>query len=282
MRKTRRNFIGISSLGMLGVIPLQGNQIVRTKSLNASETALYSKYPTTHPDDISAVVGASHTNFEKVKELVDARPELAKATWDWGFGDIESALGAASHMGRKDIAEYLMSHGARADIFTFAMLGKLKAVKCIIEAVPGIESALGPHGFTLMHHANIRIRRKNVEGTEKSEQEALVEYLESIGGADIGSKSLEITEEEKQIYVGKYSFGTGDDQYFEVKLNSRKSLSFARGDSFGRTLNKVDEHTFAPGGGPSVRIVFDVADKSATAVTIHDPEVIVKASKMME
>src|SRR5262249_3053675 len=44
-------------------------------------------------------VTVSHTNFKRVKELVEAHPALAKASWDWGFGDWETALGAASHTG---------------------------------------------------------------------------------------------------------------------------------------------------------------------------------------
>jgi hypothetical protein len=83
----------------------------------------------------SGIVGASHGNFDKVKELVNSRPELAGASWDWGFGDWETALGAASHVGRRDIAEFLMSHGARPDIFTYTMMGMLKSVQEIIETV---------------------------------------------------------------------------------------------------------------------------------------------------
>ena len=44
---------------------------------------------------------------------VDARPSLAKAAWDWGFEDWEDPLGAASHVGNHEIAEYLIGHGAR-------------------------------------------------------------------------------------------------------------------------------------------------------------------------
>ena len=280
MKNTRRNFIGLSSIGLIGIIPSEKKRIFSIGKQENEESIIHPKYPSTLSDDISAVVGASHANFEKVREIVDARPELSKATWDWGFGDVESALGAASHMGRKDIAEYLMGHGARANIFTLAMLGKVDAVKSIIDAMLGIASNLGPHGFTLMHHAKIRLRRKNVEGTEKDTQEALVEYLEEIEGANTGAQSIEVTEAEKEIYLGKYTFGSGEDEFFEVKLNMRKFLALSRGSYFGRTLNKVGDHTFAPGGGPSVRIVFDVEDNKATAVTIHDPEVIITAKRV--
>ncbi|MCH8004828.1 MAG: ankyrin repeat domain-containing protein, partial [Planctomycetes bacterium] len=42
------------------------------------------------------VVRYSHFDIDAVHELITDRPALAKASWDWGFGDWESALGAAS------------------------------------------------------------------------------------------------------------------------------------------------------------------------------------------
>ena len=236
-------------------------------------------YPTTPYDKVKAVVGAAHANFDKVKELVNAQPELAKATYDWGFGDWESALGAASHMGRKDIAEYLMERGARPNIFTWAMLGKLNAVKSIIEARPGIQKLHGPHGFTLMDHAQMRLRRENVEGAEKEEQEALVAYLEDLGDANVKTQSLAISEDEQRQYLGKFLFGDGEDEYFKVSVNSRGMLFLGRGDNFGRTLHRVGDHQFAPGGAPSVRVVFQMHQRTATSLVIHDPNPVVEAIK---
>jgi len=48
---------------------------------------LLNRYPSIDDIIVAEVVGASHFNLDRVKELVDARPELARATWDWGFGD---------------------------------------------------------------------------------------------------------------------------------------------------------------------------------------------------
>lgn len=277
MTNSRRGFIGLTSLGLFGILPSQSSSFPFIHDLSESDPLINRYYPSTLSEHISAVVGAAHSNIDKVKELVDRRPELAKATWDWGFGDVESALGAASHMGRVDIAEYLISKGARPDIYTFAMMGKINAVKSMIADMPGIQTILGPHGFTLMHHAKIRLMRKNVEGLAKDTQEAMVEYLDSLGDADNGSTSLEVRDNEKETYLGKYSFGKGEDEYFEVKLNMRKMLSIGRGAAFGRSLNKVGKHIFSPGGGPSVRISFDVKDGFAKSVTIHDPDVILTA-----
>src|SRR5687768_11783515 len=62
--------------------------------------AFHAEFPSQDPNAVREVVGASHKDFEKVQALVKSRPALAKASWDWGFGDWETALGAASHVGR--------------------------------------------------------------------------------------------------------------------------------------------------------------------------------------
>ena len=67
----------------------------------------HDRYPAIPLEVAAEVVGSAHFKLERLKELVEPRPELAKAVWDWGFGDWESALGAASHVGRKDIVDYL-------------------------------------------------------------------------------------------------------------------------------------------------------------------------------
>lgn len=102
---------------------------------------------------VQEFVGNAHGNFERVKELLTQEPALINATWDWGGGDFETALGAASHMGNKQIANYLLEHGARLDIFAAAMLGKLEVVKAALEAYPEMVNTPGPHGIPLVTHA---------------------------------------------------------------------------------------------------------------------------------
>ena len=83
------------------------------------------------------------------------KPELVNAAWDWGGGDWESALGAAAHMGRRDIAELLLEHGARLDIFAAAMLGEVEVVRAMLTAHPELRNATGPHGIPLRAHAEV-------------------------------------------------------------------------------------------------------------------------------
>jgi hypothetical protein len=98
-------------------------------------------------------VGNAHGDLEAVRNALAAQPELVNAAWDWGGGDWETALGAAGHMGRRDIAELLLAHGARLDVFAAAMLGEVDVVRAILAAHPEVREATGPHGIPLRAHA---------------------------------------------------------------------------------------------------------------------------------
>jgi len=102
---------------------------------------------------VQEFVGKSRGDLERVKELLAQEPALINASWDWGGGDWETGLGAAAHMGRVDIANYLLEHGARLDLFAAAMLGKLEIVRAALDAYPDAINTLGPHGIPLIAHA---------------------------------------------------------------------------------------------------------------------------------
>jgi hypothetical protein len=102
---------------------------------------------------VQEIVLKAHSDFRRVMELVAQEPALINAVWDWGGGDWETPLGSAAHMGRRDIAEYLLAHGARLDLFAAAMLGKLEIVQAILAAFPEMKDARGPHGIPLLVHA---------------------------------------------------------------------------------------------------------------------------------
>ena len=102
---------------------------------------------------VKQFVIAGHGNLPQVKEMLAAEPSLINGAWDWGGGDFETALGGASHMGRRDIAEFLLEHNARLDLFAAAMLGQLDIVKAAVAAFPGIVKVPGPHKIPLIAHA---------------------------------------------------------------------------------------------------------------------------------
>ena len=259
----RRQFVA----GLLGAGAYRLAPMPKVLAGSAPAQGVHPEFPSQDPTLVREIVGASHARLDDVEELVGASPALAKAAWDWGFGDWESALGAASHMGRRDIAEVLIAHGARPNVFTFAMLGELDAVRAVTAARPGIQGIPGPHGITLLQHA------KN--GGEQAV--GVVAFLEELGGADPRATSLEVGEEQQAVYVGSYRFGAGKDDTLEVLINSRGTLAIKRGERFARVLNRVEDHGFAPGGAPDVRVRFDVAEGRAIRLTVHDPQPIVTA-----
>src|ERR1700674_1596653 len=104
-------------------------------------------------EQVHAMVSNAHGDLEFVRARLAENPTLANAAWDWGDGDWESALGAAGHMGRRDIAELLLAHGARLDLFVAAMLGELEIVEAMLAAHPEMRDAKGPHGISLLRHA---------------------------------------------------------------------------------------------------------------------------------
>lgn len=118
---------------------------------------------------VQEFVSVAHSDLKRVKEMLAQEPALVNATWDWGGGDFETALGAAGHMGRRDIAEFLLSNGARIDIFVAAMLGNLEIVIAALSAYPESINTPGPHGIPLIAHAKA--------GGE--EAKAVLEFLES-------------------------------------------------------------------------------------------------------
>jgi hypothetical protein len=120
-------------------------------------------------DLVQEFVAKAHGDLDAVRELLEREPALLNAAWDWGAGDWETGLGAAAHMGRRDIALFLLERGARMDVFAAAMLGETEIVRAMLTAVPGLRDARGPHGIPLLEHAKA--------GGEQAR--AVVELLES-------------------------------------------------------------------------------------------------------
>ena len=104
-------------------------------------------------DLVKEFVIAGHGNFDKVKTMLADHPNLIYSKFDWGNGDFEAAIEGAGHVGNKEIAHYLLDSGSRVTLFILTMLGKTELVKPILETYPKLISAIGPHGFTMLHHA---------------------------------------------------------------------------------------------------------------------------------
>lgn len=202
-------------------------------------------FPFQDPKMVKEIVGASHRDVDRVKALLKEAPRLANAAYDWGFGDWETALGAAAHTGRRNIAAVLLEHGARADIFAFAMLGNLDAVKGLVAAQPGIQKVKGPHGITLLKHA--------MAGGEQSA--AVAEYLAGLGDADLSYTDLPLTDEERESCVGEYSYGPRSDQQIRIQWNKNQGrLQIQKVDANAQNLFHQGGRVFHPPGSPETRI----------------------------
>lgn len=213
------------------------------------------------------MVGVSHSNLARVKELLARNATLALAAWDWGFGDWEDALGAASHVGRPDIAETLIAHGARQSIFSAAMLGQLDVVKAFITTSPGIESTPGPHGITLLRHA--------AAGGERAK--AVAEYLKTLPGADARPASKPLAAAEMARLTGEYVYGAAADERITIAVQN-DVLWFTRGSGSRRGLTHIGDLAFFPVGAPQARIRFRETTGAVT-LTVHDPNLILEARR---
>jgi hypothetical protein len=139
----RRHFLTTTSLGLpLLSIPLLAQDV--TKPV---------KPPQLPGDLVKEFVRVGHNDLSAVQRMLGEQPGLLNACWDVGGGDFETALEGAGHVGDREIAEYLIGQGARANIFVLTMLGHTVEVKALLAAFPALLRSKGPHGLTLLHHA---------------------------------------------------------------------------------------------------------------------------------
>jgi ankyrin repeat protein len=136
-----------------GILMAAGALVGARSPLQSQSSQIPDRGPRLDDDLVREFVIAGHANLEKTKELLEKQPALVNATWDWGGGDWETALGGASHMGSREVAEYLLSRGARMDVFCAAMLGRIDIVKAFLAADPNVVHLKGPHGIPLIRHA---------------------------------------------------------------------------------------------------------------------------------
>jgi len=239
--------------------------------LDGNKAALWPGFPRQDAKLVAEVVGKSHVNEAKVKELVKAHPALVNAWWDWGFGDWESPLGAASHVGRRGIAEFLLEQGARIDIFAAAMLGYTAVVKALVTTQPGVQRTLGPHGITLLAHAK-------AGGKQATDT---VAYLLDLGDADVGHKVTPLPADRKDAFLGKYA---SEETRLECKVNNAGRLMIVIGQAevvvASQLLHYLGDDEFFPSGVPSVRFRFTVEGGKATAVSVRGTDLVLTAKRV--
>jgi hypothetical protein len=226
-------------------------------------------FPSHNPALVKEIVGVSHFSLPRVRELVQQHPELAKASWDWGFGDWETALGAASHVGQRPIAELLLASGAPPTLFSSAMLGQLDVVKTFLAATPGLQRLRGPHGLSLLVHAR----------NGGAQAAAVVTYLESVGGADEPQRDEPLAAEDRALLEGRYVFGDRPRDGFAISTE-QKQFSITRPGGTRRNLFHLGRLEFHPAGAPAVRIRFEREGTKIAALTVSDPDLVVRARRV--
>lgn len=268
---TRRSFLTLVSLAGAGAIAAEPPApTAPTEAAPPPPPNVPDSFPTQPPELAREMVGVSHANPARVNELLALHPNLANASWDWGFGDWESALGAASHMGNVEIARALLAHGARPSIFSAAMLGQLGVVKAFVDASPGVQGTPGPHGITLLAHARA--------GGDAAKP--VVDYLVALGGADPVPKSVELPPELAARYAGLYAFGARENERIEVTID-KGSARFKRAGTTARNLVFVGENAFHPAGAPAVRVRFAVSGEApAIELAVFDPDLVLRAKRV--
>ncbi len=124
---------------------------------------------------VEPFVIAAHGNPARVRELHREHPALLNIAWA-KFD--ETALQAASHMGQREIALYLLAEGAPINICAAAMLGVAGDVARFLEEDPGLSGARGAHGIPVLYHAALSGRTEvadllHVAGTREGINGAL-------------------------------------------------------------------------------------------------------------
>jgi ankyrin repeat protein len=104
----------------------------------------------TTPELVEQFVLAAHGNFPRVQDLYSQQSDLLNARWE-KFD--ENALEASGHMGRRDIACYLLDNGAPLTIYAAAMLGMEGHVASFLQEDPSLARTPGVHGFSVLYHA---------------------------------------------------------------------------------------------------------------------------------
>lgn len=268
MSLSRRSFFSITTgLSMLGIPALASKawgQAPPPYAITGGDA-----FPQQDPSLVKEAVGASHGNVARIRELVEKQPAIACASIDWGFGDWETCIDAASHVGNKPIADFLLSHGARPTIFSAAMLGQLDAVKAFVAARPGIQKTYGPHGITLMSHAK-------AGGPDAA---AVVQYLTAIGDADTPLPTQPLAPADRDALVGKYAYGPGPRDFFTIDVQQDR-LGIDRPNSPARRLLlHTGNLVFFPSGVPTAKIAFARENGTITRLTVADPDLMVSARR---
>ena len=275
---SRRDLLKLSSLALSGsAMKLPGWLVESASNQQNKQMVVSETFPAQPAELVRETVTVAHFDLKRLRELVEAHPSLAIAGWDWGFGDWETPLGAASHMGNRPIAEYLISKGAPTSLYSAAMLGHLDVIKALVAVQPGIQRLRGPHSISVLAHARM--------GGEAAR--AVLEFLQSLGDADSESP-VPLKDKDAAELAGTYVFGAGDrhqvDVNADMKVYANKmytyppQLNWTRKGTMTRPLFHLGNRTFYPAGASAVRVRF-TDDADGVVMTVNDGDLALSARR---
>ncbi len=107
---------------------------------------------------INDFVIAAHFDFDKVRKLYGQCQDLllTRSTWD------EIAVEAAAHMGREDMANFLIEKGSPVSLSTACMLGQMSEIKKLLAEDPERVHERGAHDFPVVWYAAFGQERAEV------------------------------------------------------------------------------------------------------------------------
>jgi ankyrin repeat protein len=145
---------------------------------------------------IRSFVIPGHGDLAKVKTMLAQDPRLLDAMYEeWG----ETALGAASHVGSRPVAEYLLSQGAKLTIYAAAMLGRQADVAAFLADDPTLINSGGAHNIPLLFHAAL------------SGELSLLEFLVEKGNTQEADEALHIAAARGDLALAEWFLARGAD-----------------------------------------------------------------------
>jgi ankyrin repeat protein len=139
------------------------------------------------------IVLKAHFDLAAVKRLAEAEGADLEARGPDG----ETPLQAASHMGRKDIAEHLLASGAKLDPYGAALLGMRQELEGFLGEDPGLLQRPGVHQafpvlFMAMTGGHVELSRWLIEqGAPVSEKTPLIHAAAGSGDPELVRMLLE-------------------------------------------------------------------------------------------
>ena len=264
-RLSRRSFVQLPAAGLATLLP----PAWRAQSA-AGRRRSADWFPRQDPALAQEVVGASHGNLAKVRELVERQPALARSAIDWGFGDWETALGAAAHTGRREIAELLLANGAQPTLFSAAMLGHLDVVRAFVASRPGHSR----HPRPARHHAARprQHRRRRCGGRRQLPR---------------GRRRRRRSDRRRRRWhppiAMPWSAATASAPgRATTSTSTSTAISWAsnRPEAIRRGLGHLGDLVFFPAGVPTVKIAFAREAGKVVRLSVADPQVLVTATRI--